>query len=301
VDGSLIRTRTWKITTTIDDPLTITRLPIFLDAAYRQYTSLLGPLPDPPQKLDVYILSDRRQWALLTRQLMGDRADTYLRIDRGGFAADGRSVLYDIGQPGLFSVAAHEGWHQYTQRAFGRFGLPIWLEEGIATYMEGFRWRRDDPTRPDFLPWGNIERFDQLREAVATESLLALPDLLDTTPRRLIDTSMAGALSYYAQVWALTHFLREGAGGRYRQSLDRLVGDAASGRLPRVLYARMGPARARRALRERRGPGVFQAYFNADLAQANLEYTRFVHRIVRTGSRDLVARGESPIFGAAGP
>jgi hypothetical protein len=78
---------------------------------------------------------------------MGSDAEVYLKIQRGGFAASGRAILYDIGPRDTFAIAAHEGWHQYTQKSF-RAPLTVSFEEGLATYMEGFRWSDDDRTRP---------------------------------------------------------------------------------------------------------------------------------------------------------
>jgi hypothetical protein len=122
----------------------------------------------------------------MTRSLAGDQAETYLRIPRGGFALRGKGVYYDIGPRDTLSIAAHEGWHQYTQATF-RHPLPLWLEEGIAAYFEGFRWDRTDRTLPVFLPWSNPQRFDTLREAVAADTLMPLRELLVSRPQDLLE------------------------------------------------------------------------------------------------------------------
>ncbi len=293
-DGQVIRTEHYRIYTTTTDRRLGAQMPAFLELAYTQYTSALADLPEPTLKLDTYLLDSRWQWERLTRQLMGTEANLYLRIGRGGYAASGRAVLYDIGPRDTLSIAAHEGWHQYTQRTF-RSRLPVWLEEGVATYMEGFRTSRRDPNIKRMLPWANTERFDQLRRARARGQTLALHDLLDATPESLIAVTTEGTLNYYAQVWALTHFLNEGEDGKYRDGLRNLLVDAADGRISRTVSDVLGPARARSLAQGRVSRAVFQAYFNRDLAEADREFRRFMRRVVQTGSRDLIVRGRSPL------
>jgi len=297
-DGQFVRTPNYRIWTTELDPVILGRLPIFLERAMEHYRTDLGPLPPPADRLDTFVLSTRHQWELLTRQTMGEHADVYLRIPRGGYAWAGRSILYDIGAQGTMAIAAHEGWHQYTQRTF-RDALPIWLEEGIASYMEGHRWGgwggSESGATPVFLGWANVERFDQLRAAAAAGTLMPLTELLDATPQSLLGSAPDGVLTYYAQVWALIHFLREAEDGRYRPALERLVADAAAGRLHRALAASAGAAPARRAMLTRRGALAFVAYFTPDLDEAQRQYAAFITDLVAPGARNAIVEGRSPV------
>jgi hypothetical protein len=298
-EGRLVRTPHYRLFTTQHDTVLSSRLPLFLEAAIENYrtrfTGESSPLPEPELKLDTYILRSRADWALLTRQMTGNQADLFLRIPRGGFAFGGKSLLFDIGAHDTNCIVSHEGWHQYTQRAFKR-PLPVWLEEGIATYMEGHRF--DGKGSPQFLPWLNTERFDQLRRAQAQGRLMSLPALLDSAPQSLLAGAggsanpNADALVYYAQVWALTHFLDEGAGGRYHAPLATLLRDAASGDVDAQLTRAHGPG-APRILAMRRGPGVFTAYFG-DLGAAAGAYDQFIHQLVQPGSRNAIVEGVSP-------
>jgi hypothetical protein len=247
-----------------------------------QYTTAMGPLPRPSLKLDTFLMGERDEWESLTRQLMGDQAATYLRIQRGGFASGGRALLWSIGQHDTLAIAAHEGWHQYTQRSF-REELPSWLEEGAAVYMEGFVPDPLDPARPIFLGWANTERFDQLVRAEADQELVPLTKLLGQTPQDLINASTEATLTYYAQLWALVHFLKEGDGGRYRVRLQELVADAAAGRMRAMTAARTG-----------RRDRIFQAYFGMEPTAMQASYDAFVAEVVRPGSREKIAAGSSP-------
>lgn len=292
--GQIVRTEHYRIFTTATDRQLGRQIPAFLELALGQYTSALADLPKPPMKLDTFVLDSRWQWSRMTKQLMGERAELYLRIGRGGYAAQGRAVLYDIGPRDTLSIAAHEGWHQFTQLTF-RSRLPVWMEEGVATYMEGFRTDPGDPAGKRMLPWANVERFDQLRSAHARGRTLPLGELLVAAPESLIEVTTQGTLTYYAQVWALTHFLREGAQGRYREGLRRLLIDAAEGRVARAVRARLGPESVRRIAAEDGPRLVFLAYFNEDLAEAEREFEEFMSHVVRTGARDLIVQGESPV------
>jgi hypothetical protein len=280
--GRVVRTRSYRIFTTSSDQVLLQEMPIFLECAMEQYTTAMGPLPRPSLKLDTFLMGERDEWESLTRQLMGEQASTYLRIQRGGFASGGRALLWSIGQHDTLAIAAHEGWHQYTQRSF-REELPSWLEEGAAVYMEGFVPDPLDPARPIFLGWANTERFDQLVRAEADQELVPLSKLLGQTPQDLINASTEATLTYYAQLWALVHFLKDGDGGRYRVRLQELIADAAAGRMRAMAAARTG-----------RRDRIFQAYFGMEPAAMEASYDAFVAGVVRPGSREKIAAGSSP-------
>lgn len=298
--GRKITTPGFTIYTTLEPTdLLIRRMPGFLEIAQDTYTSTLADLPDPPGRLDTYIMATRPEWSRLTDRLMGDQAAVFQRIQRGGFAARGIGVYFDIGPRDTLAVAAHEGWHQYTQSVFKQ-SLPVYLEEGIATYMEGFRWDPAIAHRPVFSPWANTERYDRLRDAAAKGRLLSLEHLLSTRPQDLINTSAEGTLDYYAQVWSLVHFLESGAGGRYRPSLRAALVDAASGQMPRTVRATVGHTAARGAMLRRIGPAVFQTYMLGStdasaMARAEREYLDFVRTITAPGGRDDIVAGRSPL------
>lgn len=290
IEGRTLRTRHYRVFTTETSEAILGRIPGFLEDALAHYRSALGPLPPPPQRLDTYLMDNRPQWRRVTLRLLGAAGRDYERIQRGGFASRGVAVLYDIGLFDTLAIAAHEGWHQYTQRTF-RDPLPVWLEEGIASYMEGHRWDHDAPL---FLPWANIERFDQLRTAHAAGQLLPLDELLRVTPQSELARPGDAALNYYAQVWALTHFLNEGADGRHRADLRTLLADASAGRMRRVLALKFGDRAARRALVGRNGPAIFLTYFTDQISASAAEYDAFLEALVRPGARDAIVAGRSP-------
>ena len=192
-------------------------------------------------------------------------------------------------------MAAHEGWHQFVQAVFAD-PLPVWLDEGVASWMEGFRWDPSDPRRPIFSPWTNVERHDALRAAATSAGVLGLQELLNARPQDLIASSSGETLRYYAQVWALTHFLFEGAGGALRPALRSMLTDAAAGRLYDRVREVRGGREARNARVRRVGSEVLSAYLpDVPLETLDAAYRGFVARAVTPGARQKVAVGVSPV------
>ena len=281
-DGAVIITPHHRLYTTVTDRYLLERLPLFLERSLAHYGSALGPLPAPRGTLETFLFATRSEWESKTRQMLPNQAGDFLALGRGGFTTRGVSVLYDIGRRDTLAIAAHEGWHQYTQRTFEN-PLPVWLEEGLATYMEGYRTYPDGIAK--FSPWTNMERYQALRMGVRRNALIPLMDVLSQRPESFLKQGKYHLLVYYAQVWALVHFLAEGEDGRYRDALEQVLHEAATG----------GSARFRRAASGRVGPTVIQEYFLQDLEAFEAQYDEFVESITRSGGRDQIMRGRSPL------
>lgn len=290
-EGEIVRTTNYRLYTTAKDKVIRERLAAFQEHALGHYRQVLTPLPPPATKLDTYLMDNRPQWERMTKHLMGDRAEALLKIPRGGYASRGIGVFYNIGLFDTLAIAGHEGWHQFTQKTFAE-PLPSWLEEGLATFMEGHRWEQNTPV---FRPWANVQRFDQLRKAEGERKLLALEDLLDSRPQDFLDFTDDRVLTFYAQLWALVHFLNEGDGGKHSAGLREVMSDAASGRLASTVRARLGGRAGATVLTTRTGPTVFMAYFGEDLSPASEAYARFVATLTRPGARSAIAEGRSPL------
>jgi len=293
-EGEVIRTAHYRLFTTESDAAMRARMPTFLEyalSAYRTGGDSGVTLPPPPQKLDTYLMDNRPQWDQLTARLMGVEGKSIANIQRGGFASRGIGVYYDLGQYDTLAIAGHEGWHQYTQRTF-KDVLPPCLEEGMATQFEGYGWTGGKPV---FRSWSNLERFDRLRALVAAGRLKPLQDLIASQPKDFLDKPGEGLLDFYAQAWALIHFLREGNNGAYRQPLAQLLNDAVAGDVRAHLAEFLGPGGLKAQGQTSYGTVVFRAYFDPDLAGANRAYKAFVEAIVQTGGRERVTAGKSPV------
>jgi hypothetical protein len=245
--------------------------------------------------LDVYVLRDREQWARMTRQELRDDAGPYLAIQRGGFSWRGRAFFYDLGDDDTLSLAAHEGWHQYTQTVF-KEPLPVWLEEGLASWMEGHRVSADG--RVSFAPWSNAKRHAELVRLARAGERFSVRDMLDQTPQELLVDqagSDASALGYYARAWALAAWLisePDGTTSVRRAKLRELLADAAGGRMSARVNERLGVES--NVFRNRRGPWVFRAYVEPDLEAADRAFAEFVAAITAEGSGERVRNGLPP-------
>lgn len=275
--GLLITTPSYRLWTTVDSETFLDRLPIFYERALQHYTTALANLPRPQRKLDTFLFQTRRQWQTKTQEILPDQAEMFANLGRGGFTTRGTSVLYYIDRNGYprdtFAIAAHEGWHQYTQQTF-KHQLPIWLEEGVATYMEGYR--QDEDRLPEFNPAFNFERRQTLHDALH-DDLIPLEQLLTRTPQSFLGESKDALLTYYSEVWALTRFLAEGENGRYRAALSQILVDAAEGRLVgRMASSEYASGRRHGVTSNRIGLAVVLEYFNPDLPEFEREYLAFV-------------------------
>jgi len=294
--GREYRTPSAIVRTTTDDRIIRGRLPAFVERSVIHYQHAIIALPSPEEPIETYLMGNRSQWEQLTKRLLGDKASIYLQIERGGFTSGQRGVFYDIGPRDSFIICAHEGWHQYAHSVL-QDPLPVWLDEGVACFMEGYRWDIAAPDRPRFMPWANTERYDQLRTASSRGQLMPLHALIATRPQDLMASNASGdqLLTWYAQSWALVHFLYEAEGSRFRAGLQQMLLDAASGELI-THVERVAGSDESRLLRSRRvGAGVLGAYLpQFTLGELDLAYQDYIRRITRTGGRDAVVAGRSP-------
>jgi hypothetical protein len=291
VEGRLISTDSYRIFTTTGNESFVERFPLFMESARAHYASAVTPLPMPKGAGEVYLMGSRMHWESLTQRLMGSDAGQYLQIQRGGFAANGRAILYDIGRRDTYTIAAHEGWHQFTQRTF-RDQLPVSIEEGLATYMEGFRWEGESRSVPRFMPWRNFERFSRLRECVQDNETMSLSAVLASAPQDVMSGGQRRVLDYYAHVWAMTQFFMEGQEGTLREGFQRMVRDAAEGTLGQgaSVGGRIG------GWRRRGGAGALvEAYLGKTPQALDPAFQRFIRDIATLEAPRFMMDGKSPL------
>lgn len=285
--GVMFRTPSYRLFTTIADDSLRDRLPVFVEAAGLQYRTAITLLSPPTTALDTYVMSGHSQWQQVVTQLLGSRSDLIASMNRGGFTLQGRSILYEIGARDTFVLLAHEGWHQFAQASF-KEPLPIWLDEGLATWFEGHRW---NGTTPLFTPRDNPDRLGALLKAVQSNSLIPLDQLTNSTPQDWIANGGDWALTYYAQVWALTRFLVENPARR--EALSNILTLASRGQLRAELSRRVGDRAAGIAMSRRVGPAVLEAFVDRDQAALGRDYSAYTRSLV-SHDPSTVASGSSP-------
>jgi hypothetical protein len=255
----------WDIRTTIKYEHILESLPPFYDALIERYTTVFGVLPYPKEKMDVFLFASEEQWQSKLSQMLGKEAEHWFQLKSGGVTIDGIAVLYHLDRRGrsrvTLRIAAHEGWHQYAEAAFVSC-LPTWLDEGIGTWMEGFRIRRGEV---QFLPASNWDRLTTLREIINAGRMSSLNVLMQSDPSTLLSTGRTTLLGYYAQLWGLVSFIIEYEDGKYMPALRTLLQEAAIG-----------------AIRE---PSKgWLSYFSTDQVLFEKEYNKWVVQYVRPGS-----------------
>ncbi|MCC6229122.1 MAG: hypothetical protein IT432_07850 [Phycisphaerales bacterium] len=271
--GVMIRTPSYRLFTTISSQSLRDQLPVFIESVGRQYRTAITPLSPPQNALDTYVMADRSQWERVVTQLLGSRSDLIASMSRAGFTLQSRSIVYDIGPHDTFVLLAHEGWHQFAQASF-KEPLPIWLDEGLATWFEGHRWTGEIPV---LTPRDNPVRLDVLTRAARTGSLIPLDQLTGTTPQDWITKGADNPLVYYAQAWSMARFLTEDP--TRNEALATILTLASRGQLRTELSRRLGDRAAGIAMSRRLGPGVMEAFVDRDLSRLQSAYSEYVARI----------------------
>ncbi len=204
VSGTHLATEHFDVYTTIDAPELIEALPLFVETAYARYASFVPPRPEASGRLTTYLFGSREEWEAFAAARYPARHDIYARIRSGGFTEGTVSAVFFKAADTTLATIAHEGWHQYVASQ-PVSPLPAWLNEGIATACESHAYRRG---RPVFHADRNIFRLRSLEEAVTSNRLRPLDELLELDAGELLATGDPKLIQhYYAQVWALIMFL----------------------------------------------------------------------------------------------
>ena len=162
--------------------------------------------------------------------------------------------------------------------------LPVWLDEGVATTMEGFSWRRGLQFRTD----ANRERWSRLRTCILENRMIPLDLLLSTHPERFLDGHKQTLLDYYAQIWAFARYLEEAEDGRYRDRVGNVLLLAASGDLYRQLLRSDQLTDERRAQVEEdseAGLAVLEVFIEGDVSALQERYWDWCRTLVGAPAR----------------
>ncbi len=241
-EGVCLRTPRWDICTTIMVPSLHERLPVAMEAALAYMRQRLDSgaftLPEPTAPMTTCLMSDRRQWSNLARVLHPAHADIMEGLSRGGFTAQGVALLYDIDRRAhcrdTMALALHEGWHQYAQTALAGT-LPAWIDEGLATLMEGYRLRTDGVVIDHAA---NGQRARRAWWLARRGRLQPLAEFIQDDPLAAMDRGRQALLDYYAQAWAVMRFMLDDPArlATIRASLAAAI-DGGSARLPLDAHA----------------------------------------------------------------
>ncbi len=275
IDGTRLETPHYDLRLTARDPVLQDYLPGFLESALAEYRSLV-PAPGPcDRRMDVYLFDTREEWARFTRRFTPADAHLYLHIQEGAYMDQrtATTVAYDLGRDRTLALLAHEGLHQYLAACLPEPVTP-WLNEGLATQFEAFTLQHG---RPVFAPRHNLFRRNNLRESLdGRGTWIPLPQLLAMHAGEAVVRTGQVSRGYYAQVWALVLFLREGP---HAHAFQRLLNDVGTERLRAAIRAYREAVPEAVELGE--GEVVFRRYITEDVDEADESYRAFAHGLVR--------------------
>jgi hypothetical protein len=271
-EGKVLKTPHYLVHTTISDPQVLQRLPQVLEGAYAQYQSFAAATMSNSRPMKCYVFSRRGEWAEFTSKNTGADAAIYLQITRGGYTIGDWFVSYFVGENATYSVAAHEGWHQYVARHFkGR--LPPFLEEGTACMFENVRFPSDLP-RWDLSV--NPNRTFGLRKAIDRQRLWSLEKLVAMHAGDVVQLPGDRIEAFYSQNWAFARFLWEHDNAKYRPAFRKLLSETASGNA----YDPSGsPPRAANLWSPSSVKPMLEHYLGKPLAEIDAEYQQFIRKI----------------------
>ena len=274
--GLKLRSEHYVLLTTIADPEVVGSLGQVMEGAFKQYRRIAPDTPSTREPMECYLFENRNEWQAFTRQHTGADAPIYLQINRGGYTFGDRYVAFFIGDISTYSVAAHEGWHQYVARHF-KHRPPPFLEEGLACLFEQVKW---DGSLPRWDLTSNANRIRGLRNAYETRSLLPLKKLISMHAGQVVNQTSYQVETFYAQNWAFARFLWDAEAARYRPALQKLLADAAAGTLYTDGVARhpasteWDPASA--------GP-ILERYLDMPLPSIERAYRIYIRQITGSG------------------
>jgi hypothetical protein len=269
--GTVLETAHYQVHTTIKNEDVLARLPQVLEGAYGQYQDF-AVAPPSGKPLKCYVFGKRSEWADFTARNTGNDAAIYLQITRGGYCIGDWFVSYYVGDNATYSVAAHEGWHQYVARHFkGR--LPPFLEEGTACMFESVRF---DNALPRWDLSLNPNRTLGLRNAIEGHVTWPLEKLVRMHAGDVVRLPGDKIEAFYAQNWAFARFLWEFEGGSYRPAFKKLLADTAAG----TVYDPTGTLhRAQGAWAPNSVKPMLEHYLGKPLDEVEKEYQGFIHKI----------------------
>lgn len=135
------------------------------------------------------------------------RADGKIDNFVAGFFQPGEDVNYitlAIGgeEAQVYSIIFHEYVHFIVNANFGKSEVPAWFNEGLAEYYETFAIEDDQKVKLGIFQQRHLPMLQQ-------NKLMPLGTLFGISNRQLLQTGSHSRSIFYAQSWALVHYLMQ--------------------------------------------------------------------------------------------
>jgi hypothetical protein len=278
--GLKLTTDHYQVYTTLLDPLILSRVPGFVESAYKAYQKQLPELVETQFKLSVYLFAKRKQWEDFTKVFAGENSPAYLKIKSGAYCLNDACVTYNIGSNTTFNVLGHEGWHQFNQRHF-RYRLPSWLDEGIAM---SFEYNRYEDGLFTFDPSRNFNRLGGLKYTLAKNKMIPLKVLIGLNPGEVVYVDRDAVQAFYSQSYALVRFLKEDNYSQRLTQYHQMLMGAVNGTWPLTDEAKKIASDRNIPLtvgyNRVVGTKLFEYYIGTDFADIEQQYILFCKKLV---------------------
>jgi tetratricopeptide (TPR) repeat protein len=110
----------------------------------------------------------------------------------------------------------HEYTHFLVDNDIGRSKIPAWLNEGLAEYYEKFKIEDDQKV--------TLGAVNNQHLSLLAENSFTAPDIFFNTDYYSLNRqTKSGAGIFYAQSWALTHYLIQGENGARKKQLSEFI------------------------------------------------------------------------------
>jgi hypothetical protein len=203
------------------------RLGVALETAHLAYEAFFGASWKGSGKADVLAMAsyeDYRNYCQTNNALN--------LVNAGGFAMPHKRTVigYDKqkSEDALMRTMLHEGAHLFYGLAFSG-QAPSWLDEGMATYFEGFTLDNHGKPTFDHISTG---RLGQLKLALNSAQLFSMDELLNSDALQLINSDANRASVFYAQCWGLFYFFNTTIDSRFKTAFTQYFDGIKRGARP---------------------------------------------------------------------
>ncbi len=115
-----------------------------------------------------------------------------------------------------FGTIFHEYVHFLVNNNFGKGEVPSWFNEGLAEYYQTFEIEEDIKAKLGLPQYNHLELLRQSK-------LIPLETLLSVTNYSLKQNGNHSRSIFYAQSWALIHYLTQGANGSKNAGMNKFL------------------------------------------------------------------------------
>ncbi len=183
-----------------------------MEAALKLYNDLFHyDLTELPARLNVKVFKEKREFDRYLEPLISETREDFVFIS---YSDPGRSelVAFKRTEEEFDASLVHYGFIQY----FNAFipNAPLWLEEGIAAYLE---YSLYDPDADSFKWRANLVWLDNLKKILknSDSKIVGILTIDKVTAYENLET-------FYPSAWGLVHFLMNGPDRR----LNRIIWDS---------------------------------------------------------------------------